>query len=132
MPTLVNVEMSGSNAKMVENLDAATTVVNKATWPATVRRTDRHLEEENVGNQDQARHEEISFSRNAMPKTGIEPYRPLHPTIRELMEARPAGADDGGIPLKEYLGRPPKSAYRTMDRAEAQRRLRAREIQVGR
>ena len=59
MPTLVNVGMSGSDAKMVEKLSAATTVVNKATWPATVRTTDRHLEEENVGNQDQAGHEEI-------------------------------------------------------------------------
>ena len=35
-----------------------TTVVNKVIWPATVRRTYRHLDEENVGNQDQARHEE--------------------------------------------------------------------------
>ena len=64
-----------------------------------------------------------------MPKTRIEPYRPPRPTIRELMEGRPAGAEDGGIPLKGYLGRPPKSAYGTEDRAEAQRRVRAREIQ---
>ena len=59
MPTLVNVRMSGWDAKMVEKLGAATTVVKKATWPGTVRRTDRHLEEENVRNQDEARHEEI-------------------------------------------------------------------------
>ena len=59
MPTLVSVEMSDSDAKTVEKLDAATTVVNKSTWPATVRRTDCHLEEENVQNRDQARHEEI-------------------------------------------------------------------------
>ena len=59
MPKLVNVRTSGSDAKMVEKLGAATTVVNKATWPAAVQRTDRHLVEENVGNQDQARHEEI-------------------------------------------------------------------------
>ena len=64
-----------------------------------------------------------------MPMTRSEPYRPLRPTIRELMEGRPARADDGGIPPKGYLGRPPKSAYRTEDRAQAWRRLRAREIQ---
>ena len=66
--------------------------------------------------------------RNAMPMTRIEPYRPPRPTIRELMEGRPR-ADDGGIPPKGYLGRPPKSAYGTEDRAEAERRVRAREIQ---
>ena len=59
MPTLANVEMSGSVAKMVEKLGAATTVVNKATWPATVGRTDRHLEEEKVENRYQARLEEL-------------------------------------------------------------------------
>ena len=40
--------MSGSVAKMVEKLGAATTMVNNPTWPVTVRRTDHHLEEENV------------------------------------------------------------------------------------
>ena len=64
-----------------------------------------------------------------MPMTRIEPYRPPRPPIRELMEGRPAGADDGGVPSKGYLGRPPKSAYRSEDRAEARRRVRAREIQ---
>ena len=64
-----------------------------------------------------------------MPMTCIEPYRPPRPTIRELMEGRPAGADDGEIAPKGYLGRPPKSAYRTEDRAEAERRYRVREIQ---
>ena len=34
--------------------------------------------------------------RNAMPMTRIEPYQPPRPTIRELMEGRPAGADDRG------------------------------------
>ena len=64
-----------------------------------------------------------------MPMTRIEPYRPPRPAIRELMEARPAGADDGGIPPKRYLGRLPRSAYSTEDRAEAKRRVREREIQ---
>ena len=35
---------------------------------------------------------------DAMAMTRIEPYRPPRPAIRELMEGRPAGADDGGIP----------------------------------
>ena len=64
-----------------------------------------------------------------MPMNHIEPYRLPRPTIRELLEGSPAGADDRGIPPKGYLGRPPKSAYRTKDRAEAERRVRAREIQ---
>ena len=62
-----------------------------------------------------------------MPMTRIEPYRPPRPTIREMMEGRPAGPDDGAIPLKGYLVRPPKLAYRTEDRAE--RGVRAREKQ---
>ena len=64
-----------------------------------------------------------------MPMTRIEPYRLPRPTIRELMEGRPAGEDDGGVPLKGCLGRPPRSAYRSKDRAEAQGRVRARQIQ---
>ena len=64
-----------------------------------------------------------------MPMTRIGPYRPPRPTIRKLIQGSPAGADDGGIPPKGYLGRPPESAYRTEDRVEAERRVRAREIQ---
>ena len=39
-----------------------------------------------------------------MPMGRIEPYRPPRPTIRELMEGRPAGADEGGILPKGYQG----------------------------
>ena len=67
--------------------------------------------------------------RNTMPMTRVEPYRPPRPTIRELMEGRPAGEDDGGVPPKGCLGRPPRSPYRSKDRAEALRRVKAREIQ---
>ena len=67
--------------------------------------------------------------RSTMPMTRIEPYRPPRPTIRELMEGRPAGEDDGGVPPKGSLGRPPRSAHRSDDRAQALRRVRAREIQ---
>ena len=64
-----------------------------------------------------------------MPLTRIELYRPPGPTIRELMEGRPAGEDEGGVPPKGYQGWPPKSAYRSEDRAEALRRVIARKIQ---
>ena len=64
-----------------------------------------------------------------MPMTRIEPYRPPCPTVRELMERRLAGEDDGGIPPKGYLGRPPNSAYRSKDRVEALRRVKVRKIQ---
>ena len=57
-----------------------------------------------------------------MPMTRIEPYRPPRPTIRELMEGRPAGEDNGGVPPQGYLGRPHKTAYRSEDRGEALRR----------
>ena len=59
MPTLVNVGTSGSDAKMVRKIGAATIVANKAAWPTTVQRIDRHLEEQNVKNLGQARHKEI-------------------------------------------------------------------------
>ena len=61
--------------------------------------------------------------------TRIEPHRPPRPTIRELMGERPAGEDEGGVPPKRCLGRPTRSAYRSEDRAEAGRRVRARGIQ---
>ena len=67
--------------------------------------------------------------RSTMPLTRIEPDQPPRPTIRELMEGRPAGEDDGGVPPKGCLGRPPRSTYRSEDRAEALRHVRARKIQ---
>ena len=39
-----------------------------------------------------------------MPMTRIGPYRPPRPTIRELMEGRPAGEDDGGVPPEGVSG----------------------------
>ena len=42
--------------------------------------------------------------RSTMPMTRIEPYRPPRPTIRELMEGRPAGEDDRGVPPKGLSG----------------------------
>ena len=39
------------DAKMVEEADVATIVVNNDTWPVTVQKVDRHPEDENVGNQ---------------------------------------------------------------------------------
>ena len=62
----------------------------------------------------------------------IEPYQAPRSTVREQMEGRPPGADDGGIPPKGYLRGPPKSAYRTEDREQAERHVRAREIHLWR
>ena len=39
-----------------------------------------------------------------MPMTRIEPYRPPRPTIRELMEGRPAGEGDRGSPPEGVSG----------------------------
>ena len=39
-----------------------------------------------------------------MPMTRIEPYRPPRPTSRELMEGRPAGEDDRGVPPRGVSG----------------------------
>ena len=41
---------------------------------------------------------------NAMPLTRIEPYRPPRPTIRELMEGRPAGGGRRGNPPEGVPG----------------------------
>ena len=54
-----DVRMIGSIVKIVEKLGVATTVGGQDTWRATVRRIDHHLEEENVGGQDQACLEKI-------------------------------------------------------------------------
>ena len=64
MPTLVNVVMNGLDAKMVgakmvEKVGVATIVVNKATWPVTAQKVDRHPKDENVGNQGQTHQDEI-------------------------------------------------------------------------
>ena len=97
---------------------------------STSNRGDRAAREEGEAGSQQTHKGTLRLAqRNAMPMTRIEPYRPPRPTIRELMEGRPAGADDGGVPPKGYLGRPPKSAHRLEERAEALRRVRAREIQ---
>ena len=45
------------DAKMVDKVGVATIVVNKATWPVTVQRIDRHHEDRSVGNQRRTRRE---------------------------------------------------------------------------
>ena len=75
MPTLVNVVMNGSDAKMVdanmvEKVGVATIVVNKATWPVTVKRIDRHPEHESVGNQGRTRRDEIKVE---IARDGFDP-----------------------------------------------------------
>ena len=62
----------------------------------------------------------------------VDPHRAVPaapPDHQGLMEGRPAGEDDGGVPPKGCLGRPPRLAYRSEDRAESLRHERAHEIQ---
>ena len=75
MPTLVNVVMNGSDAKMVdakmvEKVGVATIVANKASWPATVQSIDRHPEAESVGNQGRTRRDEIKVE---IARDGFDP-----------------------------------------------------------
>ena len=85
MPTLVNVVMNGSDAKMVgkmvEKVGAATIVANKVTWPATVQGIDRQPENESVENQGRTRREEIRVETvrdgfDPAPKGKKGPQRP--------------------------------------------------------
>ena len=86
MPTLVNVVMNGSDGKMVdaemvEKVGVATTVVNKATWPLTAQKVDRHPEDESVRNQGGTRREEIRAeivrdSFDSAPRADKGPQRP--------------------------------------------------------
>ena len=81
MPSFLNVEMNGSDAKMVEKVGAATIASKKATWPATVQSIDRHPEDESVENQDRACREEIRVKTvrdgfNPAPKAKKGPQRP--------------------------------------------------------
>ena len=96
MPTLTNVEMNGLDAKMAENVGAATIVANKATWPATVQSIDRNPEDESVENQGRGRREDIKVETvrdgfDPAPRAKKGPQRPrTHPR-------RP----DGGRPREE-------------------------------
>ena len=75
MPTLVNVVMNGSDAKMVdakmvEKVGVATIVVNKATWPVAVQKVDRHPEDESVRNQGRTGRDEIKVE---IARDGFDP-----------------------------------------------------------
>ena len=86
MPTLVNVVMNGSDAKMVdarmvEKVGTATFVANKATWPATVQSIDCYPEDESVESQGRTRREEIRVETvrdgfDPAPKATNRPHRP--------------------------------------------------------
>ena len=81
MPTLVNVVMNGSDAKMVEKVGAATIVASKATWSATVQSIDRYPEDESLENQGRARREKIRVETvrdvfDPSPKAKKGPQRP--------------------------------------------------------
>ena len=86
MPTLANVVINGSDAKMVdakmvEKVGVATIVVNKATWPVTVQKGDRHPEDENVGSQGRTHRDEIKVETardgfHPAPRAENGPKRP--------------------------------------------------------
>ena len=99
---------------------------NLGQTPRHQRRTNRgggaaREEEGEAGSQLRRKGTHRLAQKNTMPLTRIEPYLPSCPTFMELMEGRPAGEDDGGAASKGYLGRTPKSAYTSKDRAEALR-----------
>ena len=81
MPTLVNVVMNSSDAKMVdskmvEKVGVATIVVNKATWLMTVQKVDRHPEDGSVGNQGRTRTDQSRDSKGrfrSRPKSRERP-----------------------------------------------------------
>ena len=77
MPTLVNgSDANMVNAKMVEKAGVATIVVNKATWPMTVQKVDRHPEQENVGNQGRTYRDEIRVSKGRFRSRSKSKERP--------------------------------------------------------
>ena len=86
MPTLANVVMNGSDAKMVDakmvkKVGVATIVVNKATWPVTVQKVHRHPENENVGSQGRTHRDEIKVETardgfDPAPRAEKGPQRP--------------------------------------------------------
>ena len=93
MPTLVNVVMNGSDAKMVdakmvEKVGTATSVVNKATWPTTVQSIDRHPEDESDESQGRTRREGIRVE-----------------TVRDCFDAAPK-AEKGPQQPRRHLRRP--------------------------
>ena len=87
-PTLANVGMIGSIVKIVDKLGVATTVGSQVTSPATVRRIEHHLDEENVEAQDQARLDKICVE-----------------TVRDDFKHAPK-AENGPRRPKRHLGRP--------------------------
>ena len=93
MPTLANVVMNGSDAKMVdakmvEKVGVATIVVNKATWPVTDQMVDHRPEDKNVGSQ----------SRTHRDESKVE-------TARDGFDPAPTGEKGPQRPRKQF-GRP--------------------------
>ena len=118
----------GSSGEREHGDTKKTTTAEQADTGRT-RRGGRAREVGGTGGQQGRKGTQCLSQRNTVSMTRIEPYRPPRPTIRELMEGRPAGEDDGGVPPKRCLGRVPRSAYRSEDRAEALRRVKAREME---
>ena len=86
MPTLANVVMKGSDAKivvakMVEEVGVVTIVVNKATWPVTVQKVDHHSEDGNVVNQGRTHRDEVKVetARDGFDPAGRAEKGPQRP-----------------------------------------------------
>ena len=91
MPTLVNVAMNGSNAKMVdakmvEKVGVATIVANKAIWPATVRSIVRHPEDESVRNQGRTRRDENRAEIARDVSIPLQKQRKAHTGLENISE----------------------------------------------
>ena len=91
MPTLANVVMNGLDAKMVdakmvEKVGVATIVVNKATWPVTVQKVDRHPEDESVGSQGRTHRDEIKVETARDCLIPLQEQRKAHNGLENTSE----------------------------------------------
>ena len=98
MPTLVNgSDVNMVDAKMVEKADVATIVVNKETWPVTVKKVDRHPEDENVRNQGRTHRNEIKV------QTARDGFDPTPRAEKGLQRPRKQFRRPGGGRPREEL-----------------------------
>ena len=98
MPKLVNgSDANMVDAKKVEKVGVATIVVNKATWPVTVQKVDRHPVDENVENQGRTHRDEIKV------KTARDGFDPTPRAQRGLQWPRKQSRRPGGGRPREEL-----------------------------
>ena len=85
------------DAKMVEKAGVATIVVNKANWPVTVQKVDRHPEDENVGSQGPIHREETKVG------TAKDGFDPAPRAEKGLQRPRKQFRRPGGLRPREEL-----------------------------